>query len=374
MITIQIQSDPIHLQPSPASPAKAEPSGGPAASGEDIPTILEDRDDCGAEVRFIGKVRNDARTAPITHLVLEHFPGVTEAEIQRIVDQAHERWSLQKARVVHRVGSIPVGEVIVLVETASSHRRDAYEANVFIMDYLKTEAPFWKKECYADGTERWVEAKQSDQRAARRWASDQTQRLHLGALVLAGGEGSRMGNVNKGLQLLHGKPMVQHVIEVLRPHVQYMAISANQGVAVYQAMGVPVFSDEPRWPVRGPLAGILAAATQFPGNLDAVIVVPCDMPRLPNDLVPRMAQALFASHASVVIARTRSEGREHHHAVFMCRGAVFASLLSYTLGREDHSLMGWLNAHSCEPVYFEDADAFLNVNDPAMLARLESGQ
>lgn len=128
-----------------------------------------DRDDCGAEVRFIGKVRNDARGAPLDHLFLEHFPGVTESEIQRIIGVARERWNLQKVKVVHRVGSIGVGEVIVLVETASAHRKDAYEANAFIMDYLKIEAPFWKQEAFTDGTSHWVEARDSDQQAAHRW-------------------------------------------------------------------------------------------------------------------------------------------------------------------------------------------------------------
>src|SRR5690606_24625422 len=168
---------------------------------------------------------------PISHLVLEHFPGVTESEITRIIDLARERWSLQKAQVVHRVGRINVGEDIVVVETASTHRKDAYEANVFIMDYLKTQAPFWKQECFTDGAEIWVKAKSSDQRAAERWADapagDCTPR-RIGALILAGGEGRRMGHRNKGLQRLRGKPLVAHVVDALSSHVTYLAISANQ--------------------------------------------------------------------------------------------------------------------------------------------------
>ncbi len=125
--------------------------------------------DSGAQLRFVGRVRNDAGGAPITHLVLDHFPGVAEAEIEKILATARGRWALQGAQVVHRVGKIPVGEIIVVVQTISAHRHDAYEANAFIMDYLKTQAPFWKQECFADGSAHWVEARARDQAAARRW-------------------------------------------------------------------------------------------------------------------------------------------------------------------------------------------------------------
>ena len=377
MFTIQIQAEPIILD-----------SSGAAPDGGSLPA----RDDCGAEVRFIGKVRNDARSAPITHLTLEHFPGVTESEIRRIVDQARERWSLQKARVVHRVGPIAVGETIVLVETASAHRRDAYEANVFIMDYLKTEAPFWKQECFADGTELWVEAKSTDQQAARRWESAEgdaaagpvagavamagasPSQPQIGALILAGGEASRMGGLNKGLQSLRGKPMIQHVLEAVQPHVDYLAISANADLPEYQALGVPVFPDNARLPVKGPLAGIISAVPQFPGTLDAVMVVPCDMPMLPHELVPRLAQALFESQAVAVLAQTSAAGSDGHHGIFMCRSGAMASLIPYILERDDQSLMGWLLQHPCKTVHFQDAEAFQNVNDLATLKRLESGQ
>jgi len=135
----------------------------------DAESIKWSSHDSGAALRFVGRVRNDAHAAPITHLVLDHFPGVAEAEIEKILASARDRWALQGAQVVHRVGKIPVGEIIVVVETASAHRHDAYEANAFIMDYLKTRAPFWKQECFADGSARWVEARARDQVAARRW-------------------------------------------------------------------------------------------------------------------------------------------------------------------------------------------------------------
>jgi len=336
------------------------------------------RDDCGAEVRFVGKVRNDQKEAPLGHLVLEHFPGVTEAEIERIIGQARARWPLQKARVVHRVGRINVGEDIVVVETASAHRRDAYEANAFIMDYLKTEAPFWKQECFTDGGELWVEARHSDQRAAERWqgavrggAAAPCEHHHrIGALILAGGEGRRMGYRNKGLQPLRGRPLAQYVADALRPHVDYLAISANRDLADYEALGFPVFPDDPRFGVGGPLAGILSALPRFPLDLDALMVAPCDCPLLPADLVPRLAAALFMPGGPpAVMAATEVS---IHPSIFMCRPGMLVSLIPHVQEHADHRLRGWLKNSGCEVVRFEDAGAFSNINDLQALQALQS--
>src|SRR5690606_18682312 len=178
------------------------------------------------------------------------------------------------------VGRINVGEDIVVVETASAHRRDAYEANVFIMDYLKTQAPFWKPECFADGTEDWVEAKHSDEQAAQRWVvPDATARpRRIGALILAGGEGRRMGHRNKGLVPFRGRPMARHVLEALRPHVAYLAISANRALPDYEARGVPVFPGEPPYRTQGPLGGIASAFPRLPAMLDAITVTTSHLP------------------------------------------------------------------------------------------------
>ncbi len=327
---------------------------------------------CGAQVRFIGKVRNDARSAALSHLLLEHFPGVTEAEIERIVGVARQRWALQQARVVHRVGHIAVGEDIVLVETASAHRRDAYEANAFIMDYLKTEAPFWKQECFLDGSAHWVEAKGSDQAAAQRWSASSHERApRIGALVLAGGEGRRMGGVNKGLQTLRGRPLVLHVMDVLRGHVDDVAISANDDLPAYEALGVPVFPDEPGLAGRGPLAGILSAVPRMSKNLDAVLVVPCDTPVLPADLVPRLAQALFAPGGPPAVMAAARDGR--HPSIVLFRPAILCTLLvRLHSGHSDLSLRGWLDDCGCASVMFEDGGNFANVNDMATLEALQA--
>lgn len=125
---------------------------------------------CGALVSFIGKVRgNDNPQQPLRHLYLTYMPQATEHEISNIIAQAAKRWSLPYACVIHRVGELPVGAQIVLVLTASGHREHAYKANHFIIDYLKTEAPFWKKECFANGEQHWVEMKHSDKQRTQSW-------------------------------------------------------------------------------------------------------------------------------------------------------------------------------------------------------------
>ena len=123
----------------------------------------------GAVVAFIGMVRDLNLADDVVALELEHYPGMTEKTLHNIAQQAAKRWSLQAARIVHRVGKMYPGDQIVMVLTASAHRQDAYEANAFIMDFLKTEAPFWKKEWTPDGP-RWVEARSSDDAAAAKWS------------------------------------------------------------------------------------------------------------------------------------------------------------------------------------------------------------
>jgi molybdopterin synthase catalytic subunit len=115
----------------------------------------------GAVASFIGLVRD-------VEMTLEHYPGMTERAIAKIVDEAKGRWQVMDCTVIHRHGSLKPNDQIVLVAVASAHRGDAFAACEFIMDYLKTQAPFWKKEQAADGA-RWVEAKASDDKAAERW-------------------------------------------------------------------------------------------------------------------------------------------------------------------------------------------------------------
>ena len=135
---------------------------------EEIARLAEGRADIGAVVTFSGLCRDEAGT--LAALELEHYPGMAEAEILRIAMEAAERWPLLGLTAIHRHGKIPPGENIVLVVAASVHRRAAFEAAEFLMDYLKSRAPFWKKEHLRDGsTGNWVDAKEADDRAAERW-------------------------------------------------------------------------------------------------------------------------------------------------------------------------------------------------------------
>jgi molybdopterin synthase catalytic subunit len=139
--------------------------------GAEIRALTGGRDDIGAIVTFTGTVRREARQAPIRALTLEHYPGMTEKELARIEAEAAARWELSASLIVHRYGRLVPGDNIVLVIAASSHRQAAFEAAQFLMDYLKTSAPFWKKEEPAEGGERWIEAKATDDKAAERWAA-----------------------------------------------------------------------------------------------------------------------------------------------------------------------------------------------------------
>ncbi|GGY53277.1 molybdopterin synthase catalytic subunit [Bacterioplanes sanyensis] len=122
----------------------------------------------GAIALFVGQVRDMNLGSDVQALELEHYPGMTERSLQHIVNTAHQRWQLTSVRVIHRYGYLNLGEQIVLVGVSSVHRQSAFDACQFIMDWLKTDAPFWKKEHTRDG-QRWLEAKACDQQARDKW-------------------------------------------------------------------------------------------------------------------------------------------------------------------------------------------------------------
>ena len=137
-------------------------------TGAEIAAISEGRRDLGAIVTFSGLCRDEGGL--LEALELEHYPGMAQAEIGRIAREASARWPVDAITVIHRFGRIAPGENIVLVATASSHRQAAFDAANFIMDFLKSNAPFWKKEHRRDGAEgEWVEAKEADELALNRW-------------------------------------------------------------------------------------------------------------------------------------------------------------------------------------------------------------
>ena len=134
----------------------------------EVSRLTNSRNDIGAVVTFTGLCRDEGGS--LSALELEHYPGMAEAEIMRIARQAIERWPLTGLAAIHRYGKIAPGGNIVLVVAASSHRQAAFEAASFMMDFLKTRAPFWKKEHLTDGTQgKWVDAREVDDKAAERW-------------------------------------------------------------------------------------------------------------------------------------------------------------------------------------------------------------
>ncbi len=138
--------------------------------GAEVRRLTAGRTDIGAIVTFTGTVRGEGAAGSISAMTLEHYPGMTESELAAVEAEAARRWPLQASLVVHRIGRLLPGDNIVLVVTASAHREAAFAAAEFLMDYLKTRAPFWKKEQGAGGEERWVEARECDTQAAARWA------------------------------------------------------------------------------------------------------------------------------------------------------------------------------------------------------------
>lgn len=137
-------------------------------AGLEISRLRNARKDTGAVVSFIGLVRDLNEGDQVSQLTLEHYPGMTEKALEAIVSQAQNRWAIFDVTVIHRVGTLQAMEQIVLVAVSSAHRSEAFKACEFIMDYLKTEAPFWKKERTQSG-ERWLDAKSTDDEARERW-------------------------------------------------------------------------------------------------------------------------------------------------------------------------------------------------------------
>jgi molybdopterin synthase catalytic subunit len=135
----------------------------------EIAALRAGRAGVGAVVSFVGTVRDINQGTGVSSLTLEHYPGMTDKSLQEIVAQAKSRWQLDEVLVIHRVGPLLPLEQIVLVAVSSAHRGEAFEACEFVMDWLKTRAPFWKREEPRQGAPRWVEAREADDAAAARW-------------------------------------------------------------------------------------------------------------------------------------------------------------------------------------------------------------
>ncbi len=187
-------------------------------------------------------------------------------------------------------------------------------------------------------------------------------------LVLAGGRGTRMGGVDKGLQQHQGLPLAQQALLRLQPQVGQLMINANRNLATYEAMGAPVWPDPlPDFP--GPLAGLLAGLRHC--NTPYLLTVPCDTPHFPADLAQRLAQALCDQQADVAMAATLEDGQTRAQPVFaLVRKSLLESLAAY-LDRGERKIAVWMRQHRCVEVPFDDGAAFFNANTLADLQQLQ---
>jgi len=187
-------------------------------------------------------------------------------------------------------------------------------------------------------------------------------------LILAGGRGSRMGGVDKGLQTHLGLPLAMQALLRLQPQVGALMINANRNLAAYESMGVPVWPDAlADYP--GPLAGFLAGLERC--ETPYLVTVPCDTPNFPTDLVERLAAALVAEDAEIAMAATREDGQLQVQPVFCLMAAtLMESLVAFTQGGQ-RKIDRWTGQHRCATVVFDDADAFFNANTLDELQRLQ---
>ena len=187
-------------------------------------------------------------------------------------------------------------------------------------------------------------------------------------LILAGGRGSRMGGVDKGLQNHLGMPLAMHAMLRLQPQVGQLMVNANRNLSAYESMGVPVWPDAlADYP--GPLAGFLTGLERC--ETPYLVSVPCDTPNFPADLVARLAAALQAEDAEIAIAATRENGVVQLHPVFcLMRAELMESLVAFT-GSGQRKIDRWTGQHRCATVVFDEAGAFFNANTLEELQRLQ---
>ncbi len=188
-------------------------------------------------------------------------------------------------------------------------------------------------------------------------------------LVLAGGRGSRMGGVDKGLQNHHGMPLALHALMRLQPQVGHALINANRNLSAYESMGVPVWPD-PLADHPGPLAGLLAGLEHC--ETPYLVTVPCDTPNFPADLVARLAQALADADAEIAMAATPDAGGVQVQPVFcLLQTALLESLVAF-LHAGERKIDRWTARHRCVTVLFDNAAAFFNANTAAELQQLQA--
>lgn len=194
--------------------------------------------------------------------------------------------------------------------------------------------------------------------------------MHVGGLILAGGQGSRMGYLNKGLVQFKQQSLVDYLLNVLNYCTDYVAISANRDLADYRQRQVDVFCDQPRWQNCGPLAGVISSATQFPEYIQYIQVVPCDTPFLDSTVILHLSQVLQRHHSlNAVYARTPSQ---IHPVIMQFHRRVLPQLEQYLQQEGKHSIRKWLHSINAQAVDFEDEKKFINMNDLNSLKQFDA--
>jgi molybdopterin-guanine dinucleotide biosynthesis protein A len=183
-------------------------------------------------------------------------------------------------------------------------------------------------------------------------------------LILAGGKGTRMGSVDKGLQMFRGKPMVEQVLQRLQPQVDKLIINANRHLDVYEAFGVQVVTDEISG-FAGPLAGLHAGISRC--ETPYLVTAPCDSPFLPMNLVDKLSEALVAAQADIAVAVTGDSATQQRHPVFCLLSAHLKNDLADYLGKGGRKMDAWFAMHRQVEVHFTDETAFVNMNTPTDL-------
>ena len=194
-------------------------------------------------------------------------------------------------------------------------------------------------------------------------------REHITGLVLAGGRGSRMGGVDKGLQPYRGVPLALHAMKRLAPQVGPIAINANRHLDAYATFGVPVWPDAPP-DFAGPLAGVMAGLAHC--DTPYLVTVPCDSPAFPSDLVARLAGALEDDRADIAMAATIEDGRTRPQPVFCLMKATLGESLARFMHGGQRKVEHWVARHRHVDVRFDDAHAFANANTADELQRLQT--
>ncbi len=195
------------------------------------------------------------------------------------------------------------------------------------------------------------------------------ERDDITGLILAGGRGSRMGGVDKGLQSYHGMPLALHALLRLQPQVCNAMINANRNLAAYESMGVPVWPDAlPDF--AGPLAGWMAGMEH--STTPYLVTVPCDTPQFPLDLVERLARTLAEADAEIAMAATREQDEIRRQPVFCLMKTDLLESLTAFLHAGNSKIVQWTRQHPCVEVVFDDARAFFNANTPTELQQLQA--